>query len=44
MKKLFVDANIFIRVIVGKEYDLLRYLVGTEPYTSTWFLRRLLTK
>ena len=35
MKKLFVDANILIRVIVGKEYNLLKYLVGTEPYTST---------
>jgi|GEM_PF-6752868 len=35
MKRLFVDANILIRVVVGKEYDLLEYLVGTEPYTST---------
>ena len=35
MKKLFVDANILMRVIVGKEYNLLKYLVGTEPYTST---------
>ncbi len=35
MKKLFVDANILIRIIVGKEYNLLKYMVGTEPYTST---------
>lgn len=39
MKKLFVDANILIRIIVGKEYNLLKHLVGTEPYTSTPFLK-----
>lgn len=38
MRKLFIDANILIRIIVGKEYDFLKYLVGTEPYTSTTVL------
>ena len=38
MRKLFIDANIPIRIIVGKEYDFLKYLVGTEPYTSTTVL------
>lgn len=40
MRKLFVDANIFIRVIFNKEHSLLEYLIGTEPYTSTTSLRR----
>ncbi len=44
MKKLFVDANILIRVIVGKEYNLLKYLVGTEPYTSTSVLEEVAYK
>ena len=38
MRKLFIDANILIRVIVGKEYSLLKNLIGTEPYTSTTVL------
>lgn len=38
MRRLFVDANILIRVIIGKEYRLLEYLVGAEPYTSTHVL------
>ena len=38
MRKLFVDANIFIRIIFNKELGLLGHLVGTEPYTSTHVL------
>ncbi len=38
MRRLFVDANILIRVIIGKEYRLLEYLVGAEPYISTHVL------
>ena len=38
MRKLFVDANIFIRIIFNKEHSLLEHLVGTEPYTSTHVL------
>ncbi len=38
MRRLFVDANIFIRIIFNKEHGLLEHLVGTEPYTSTHVL------
>ena len=38
MRRLFVDANILVRVVVGREYSLLKYLMGTEPYTSTTVL------
>ncbi|MCD6488095.1 MAG: PIN domain-containing protein [Desulfurococcales archaeon] len=44
MRKLFIDANILIRIIVGKEYDFLKYLVGTEPYTSTTVLEEVAYK
>ncbi|BAF34777.1 conserved hypothetical protein [Aeropyrum pernix K1] len=38
MRRLFVDANIFIRIIFNREHSLLEYLIGTEPYTSTHLL------
>ena len=38
MRRLFVDANIFIRIIFGQEFSLLEHLVGAEPYTSTHVL------
>ena len=44
MRKLFVDANIFIRIIIGKEHNLLEHLVGTEPYTSTHVLEEVMYK
>ncbi len=44
MRRLFVDANILIRIIVNKEHNLLKYLVGTEPYTSTHVLEEAMYK
>ena len=38
MRRLFVDANIFIRIIFNKEFSLLEHLIGTETYTSTHVL------
>ena len=38
MRRLFVDANIFIRTIFNKEFSLLEHLIGAEPYTSTHVL------
>ncbi len=38
MRRLFVDANILIRIIFNKEHSLLEHLIGTEPYTSTHIL------
>ncbi len=38
MRRLFVDANIFIRIIFNKEFGLLEHLIGAEPYTSTHVL------
>lgn len=38
IKRLFVDANILVRIVVGKEYGLLKHLIGTEPYTSATVL------
>jgi len=35
LRRLFVDANILIHIIISKEHRLLEYLVGAEPYTST---------
>lgn len=37
-RRLFVDANILVRVVVGGEYELLRHLIGAEAYTSTTVL------
>ena len=34
MRRLFVDANIFIRIIFNREHSLLEHLIVTEPYTS----------
>ena len=44
MRRLFVDANVLIRIIVNKEHNLLKYLVGTEPYTSTHVLEEAMYK
>ncbi len=44
MRRLFVDANVLIRIIVNKEHHLLEYLVGTEPYTSTHVLEEAMYK
>lgn len=40
MRRLFVDANIFIRIIFNKEFGFLEHLIGTEPYTSTHVRKR----